>query len=448
MTKPPRGSAHSRTISRPAAEELWGVQALLQLVAFLVIAVLLWSALTDLRVHPSVSLDRPAALLQVSRFIDAEVLPRLNRAFEPDLELASLRLSGGVAAWALVSIMGNFVSALILFSMAATSWRRDRPFVKSSLVVVATLGVVLSVLATPLLYGVLRSSGGSHIPVDAAMVSCLIFIGHFVVHLLARLDRNDPSERHNLLVFIAAVDLPCMLATAVFIFCSLYVAFPAEFTVGVAAGLLTYSALAFLFLCGLFWIRTRSGEALMASLPGQATVAIAVGAALNGVIGLLVQLVKLPIYLDLVGSIFVALVYGRVAGILAAILGSILVGLLTTPITIAYVGTAVFVTAVAPYFKRFGYGTRFLPSLLCGGLALGPISSLLSIPITTYLFSGVTFTGSDIITALFRNALGTTLLTSVATGAFIFDAFDKALTSVMAYLLYSNAPRRLVDRSK
>ena len=49
------------------------------------------------------------------------------------------------------------------------------------------------------------------------------------------------------------------------------------------------------------------------------------------------------------------------------------------------------------------------------------------------------FTGSDAITAILR-ASGFSLLTSVSTGAFFFDALDKGLTSAIAYALFIRTP--------
>jgi energy-coupling factor transport system substrate-specific component len=95
--------------------------------------------------------------------------------------------------------------------------------------------------------------------------------------------------------------------------------------------------------------------------------------------------------------------------------------------------------------KRFGYGERFFRTLLIGTLVLGPISSLLSVPITTYLFSGITFTGSDYVTALLRGS-GMTLLSSVATGAIFFDALDKGIASLLVYFIYQRAPEWLKRR--
>ncbi len=435
-----------RTQEREVGDEPWGQQALFQLIALLIVGALLWGALQQVH-DPANTREQPRAwLLTVHEWIANEILPSLDRALSPNYVLRPLDLPRGVAVWALVSIIGNLISAAILLFMSARSWRRDRPLVKTMGIVISVLGIVVSLAVVPFLFAVLIGPSGRHLPFDAAVVSVVIFSTYLIVDLLLAVDATVRVTRRAFLVFVAALDLPCLLTTGLFISCSIYVALPPEFAIGVSAALFTYYSLAFVLLGGLLWFSTRNGEALMKTLRGRKATAIAVGAALNGAIGIVVQWVKLPVYLDLVGSIYVALVFGPVPGILSAVLGNIIIGVLTNPIFIAYVGTAVGVTVAAAYLKRkTRFGRALLPTVLWGGLVLGPLSSLLSIPITTYLFSGVTFAGSDAVTALFLNTMKTTLLQSVALGALSFDLIDKALSSLLAYWLLVATPRRILS---
>src|SRR5205085_6897214 len=103
-----------------------------------------------------------------------------------------------------------------------------------------------------------------------------------------------------------------------------------------------------------------------------AAVFIAFCIALNAGIGALVQYLKLPLYLDLIGSILACTLVGYRYGILVAIVGIGLLGLLTTPIAWAYVATAIIVTCCARFFVKFGY-LESLWKTLVFGLALGII---------------------------------------------------------------------------
>ncbi|MEA2839931.1 MAG: energy-coupling factor transport system substrate-specific component [Methylobacteriaceae bacterium] len=420
--------------------EPWGVLALLQFVSFTVLAVLVWEALKEIHLGLPAASGSHAFLIDAGRFIETSLVERLDRAFAPEFRITALKLSDSVSVWALVSTGGNFVSALLLFYIAATSFRKGSVWPRAIVLAFAVIAIVLSAAATPFLFATMKNQTGQDVWFDVSSISFLLFVAYLVVDVLSHYGQNSKTDSSlNFAVLILAVDLPCLMTTIIFLFCNQYGHLPPPFTVGVSAGLLTIYSLAFFLLCAGFWAKTNRGEVTMKTLTGPVAVAIAIGAALNAAIGFLVQFAKLPIYLDVVGSVLVALLYGPVAGVFSAILGILAVGVITTPITIAYVGTAVGVTIAAWYLKRFGYGERLVPTVVLGTFILGPISSILSIPITTYLFSGVTFTGSDYITAFFRSS-GMALLSSIATGAFVFDALDKGAVSLLVYLIYLRAP--------
>ena len=422
-------------------EEPWGILVLLQVIFFMIVAVLLWQTLSEINVSAhSVKAHEPVAfLLRATEYVQTDLLPRLDRFLGPELNIEPIQLTKPVAAWALISVFGNVSSALLLLYVVAASLSAQNRFIGAIIIFFSAIAVLLSVLATPLLFGTLHDRYGSPYPIDISVITIAIFFAYLLVDLIS-ISSLAKAQRRNIVTVVASIDLPCFLATLLFVVCNTYSEAPSSFAVGVSAGLFVLYSIAFLSLCWMFWLNTQRGGEIVKSLKGPTAGAIVLGAALNGAIGLIVAFTKLPIYLDLVGSILVTLLFGPVVGTLAAILGVLVVGIIN-PVAIAYVGTAVGVTVTAWYLTRFGYGKGWGKTILLGTLVLGPLSSLLSIPVTTYLFGGVTFVGSDYITALIK-ASGGSLLTSVSTGAFIFDAIDKGLTSALVYFVYLRAPTR------
>jgi energy-coupling factor transport system substrate-specific component len=171
---------------------------------------------------------------------------------------------------------------------------------------------------------------------------------------------------------------------------------------------------------------------------------ILAAALLNAGVGCGAQLLKLPVFLDLIGSITVAVLLGPVAGVAAAVLGILLLGLLTTPIAFAYAGTAVVATLCAGWFTRWGYLRRW-PATIGFGILLGIISAVISAPITAYFFGGITFVGADSVIAFFKST-GHAIATSVFLGGLSIDPLDKLLVSVCAFLLIAVLPDRLTAR--
>jgi energy-coupling factor transport system substrate-specific component len=164
-------------------------------------------------------------------------------------------------------------------------------------------------------------------------------------------------------------------------------------------------------------------------------------AALNAGLAFLVQAFKLPIYLDLCGSLLCVALLGLRAGLLSAALGILVIGTITVPTNFAYIGTALGVTALAWYLLRFGFLKRLLPTVL-GGIALGLLSAIMSAPVTAIVFGGVSLVGADAITALVRTT-GANIMTSVFLGGVATDPVDKVLASLLAFSIYKALPPNL-----
>lgn len=168
-------------------------------------------------------------------------------------------------------------------------------------------------------------------------------------------------------------------------------------------------------------------------------------ASLNAGIGILVQLLKLPLYLDLVGSILAVVLVGLLPGIIAAALGSVILSVVITPTAIAYIGTAIIVTATSYWFVGYGY-LRNIKATIFFGLLLGLVSAIVSAPVTAYIYGGVTFVGADAFTAFFR-AMGESLMTSVILGGISIDPVDKIITSIICYSIWQALPNTLTATS-
>lgn len=422
------------------SEPPWGLQAGFQFIVVCVLATLLYSALSE---TASASSDQPTPVLIELDHLLRDVVRRLNRFLDGDASLRLNGLSTSVGVWSLTALIANLLSALLLLVVCLFGWQRERAKMRILVAVSASLAIMLTVVTAPLLYATAFRSDGTQLPLDAAIASLLVYLCCLVIDVAGALDfPAKSSERASYASFILAVDIPCIGVTALFSVCALYISFPADFVVGTVAALFAYYSLAFLLLSGLNWTNTTGGRKMVARMKGNVLLMIAAGAALNGVIGTIVQVFKLPIYLDIAGSFIVGAMCGLIPGMLSAALGVLVLGVTTTPIALAYVGTAVLVTAAGVMLMRYGFMTSWLKSGLIGLIILGPLSTLLSVPVTAYLFGGVTFAGSDAITLFFVKA-GDGLLEAVIKGAILIDAADKCLAALIAYAIYRRIPENM-----
>ncbi|HEY5651925.1 MAG TPA: ECF transporter S component [Acidimicrobiia bacterium] len=167
-------------------------------------------------------------------------------------------------------------------------------------------------------------------------------------------------------------------------------------------------------------------------------------AALNVGVGAVVGVVKLPIYVDSIGTFIAAALggwlYGSVAGLLALVLAAVLIA----PTAPAYAGTAIVIAILVAVFTRYGFLRSIVPTII-GGLIIGVAAALVSAPVTTYLYGGVSLVGSDAATAFFK-AMGNTILESVIFGGLATDPVDKLLTALITLGILKALPGRLFQR--
>ena len=440
MTFECESAAATQLLSPRPLQPYWGRQALFQFISICLLTTLLYSALSSGNT-PQATQPVPF-LLELDEFLH-DMVRRSNKFFDGDVELHLNSLNKRVQVWTLTAVLANLLSAFFVLIVCFFGWTLEHVKLRILIAVFAIASILLTLVTAPLLYSTPYRSDGTAIPIDAAVAALLIYICCLVTDVAGALDYPPRSrERTSYANFILAVDIPCIGVTAIFSTCALYISFPPAFVVGTVAALFVYYNLAFFLLSSYNWAKSPTGASMISKITGNTWLLIALGAALNGAIGTVVQIFKWPLYLDITGSLIVGAMSGLLPAVLSAALGVLILGVTTTPVALAYIGTAVLVSAAAVLLRRRGFMTRWLPTLLWGGFFLGPLSTILSVPVTVYLFGGVTFAGSDAWTLAFVT-MGDTLLEAVVKGAIGWDALDKALASFMAYFIYRRIPDNL-----
>lgn len=187
-------------------------------------------------------------------------------------------------------------------------------------------------------------------------------------------------------------------------------------------------------------------------------VAIALCAALNFAIGNVVYLVKLPIYLDSIGTILCALLIfpdrsaAIVCACIAGFIGIMLSGLVINPflpwfmftmVAIAIVSAA-FTANATPTFRARPLPTvAFAVKVVLYGVITGIAAAVASAPVVVYLFGGVTGSGSTFVVAFFLKT-GQQLMNSALLSGFATEPIDKTLQVLLAALLYRATPQEFI----
>ena len=167
---------------------------------------------------------------------------------------------------------------------------------------------------------------------------------------------------------------------------------------------------------------------------------IALAIVLNVIGGHIALLFHLPIYLDSIGTIMIAMLYGPVYGMLPPLLYGLVMGFSIDIYSLYYmpVGMILGLTTglAARYFSLKGW--RIIP----GALMITIPGTIVSSIITAVLFGGITSSGSTISVQLLNKA-GLGLTASVFVVQIMTDYLDRILSLVLVACLLRMIPREL-----
>jgi energy-coupling factor transport system substrate-specific component len=171
---------------------------------------------------------------------------------------------------------------------------------------------------------------------------------------------------------------------------------------------------------------------------------IAFAIVLNMAIGQLVSLLKLPIFLDSIGTILVGILAGPLAGGLTGLLTNLIWGLISSPVAAAFAPVAMMIGIVAGLCAKYGLFKTWW-KVIIAGVIITIFNAIVAVPIRLYMFGGITGSGADFMTA-YMLALGKDLFGSVVVTVFTSNLLDKVVTALLAWGIVKALPERTVSR--
>ncbi len=239
----------------------------------------------------------------------------------------------------------------------------------------------------------------------------------------------------------------------------------------------------------------------------RTVVLIPIAIAINIAIGELVTRLKLPVYLDSIGTVLVGAIAGPWAGALTGALANLIWGLFnpyaapffyvaavigvmagiagrwgafekTSPRWLSALIGAIFFFALTMFILAFinttadgvpsmldllsKYALVFVGAVIVGaligwfliqnagytglaGLITGIVAAIISAPTAAFVFGGVTGAGTDLLVAAFR-ASGANILASALAQGSVSDPFDKMLSFIIVWAILQALPARFKAR--
>lgn len=173
-------------------------------------------------------------------------------------------------------------------------------------------------------------------------------------------------------------------------------------------------------------------------------VLMSIAIVINIVAGQLVSMLKLPIFLDSIGTVLIGLLAGPWAGGLTGLLTNLIWGMLTSPVAAAFSPVAMAIGIVAGLCAKYGMFRTWWLALI-SGVIIAVFNAIVAVPIRLYMFGGITGSGADFITS-YMLALGKDLFGSVVVTVFTSNLIDKVVTAVLAWGIVKALPQRTTAR--
>ena len=192
--------------------------------------------------------------------------------------------------------------------------------------------------------------------------------------------------------------------------------------------------------------QATQGEKLSSSTSGGVPLTyvialVPVASVLNVIGGTVAGALKLPIFLDMIGTAVVAMTIGPWWGALVGVITNLTMGFLTGPVSIPFAACNVVGALVWGYGTRWGFANDKL-RFFGLSVASAVFVSLMAAPIVIFVFGGATGHASDVLTAGLL-AAGNDMWAAVFSSNIIVSSADKILSSFLALAIIGALPTNL-----
>jgi energy-coupling factor transport system substrate-specific component len=188
----------------------------------------------------------------------------------------------------------------------------------------------------------------------------------------------------------------------------------------------------------------RMTNRLTAELAGAGLPFLAFAVALNLTLGQLTAALKIPFYMDMVGTVLVAVLCGPLSAVIAGTVSNVLASAFGNPSMMFFIPVVIVIALFTALVAARGWFRRVHLTIL-GGIVQGLLAAVVSAPIAAYVFGGVMLSGTDFLVLYFRS-VGNSLIQSVFYQGLSSDPVDKTLTYLIVFVVVRRIPLRLLSR--
>lgn len=173
-----------------------------------------------------------------------------------------------------------------------------------------------------------------------------------------------------------------------------------------------------------------------------AILTIPICVAINVVGDQIVQLLKLPIFLDVIGTVLMAMLAGPWPAAVTGILTNLCMGITDNPTLIPFAITSAACGIAAGLFARKKWFSAQKWKLIIIVLVLDLVTICTASPITIFAFGGVSGNGGQSVAIAGLLASGANVIAAVVGTDFWINLIDRALAMVIAFAVVKVIPDR------
>jgi energy-coupling factor transport system substrate-specific component len=184
---------------------------------------------------------------------------------------------------------------------------------------------------------------------------------------------------------------------------------------------------------------------LKAQFSTKSLVLIPLAVGINLIGGTLCSTLKLPLFMDMIGTILAACLAGPWVAALVGLLTNVFLALVSNPVYLPYSLVSIGCGLVTGYMVKAGLFKKIWGVILTW-LACTLVSVVIASTITVVLFGGATgITGTSVLTATLI-AASKKIVQSVVASSFIENLVDRGIAFIVAYVLLKKIPRRFLSQ--
>lgn len=171
-------------------------------------------------------------------------------------------------------------------------------------------------------------------------------------------------------------------------------------------------------------------------------VLIPVAVGINYVGKLFAAALKLPLWLDSIGTVLAGMLAGPWIGAISGAVNNIIFGITADPVSFWYLITSIVIGLVVGYLAMTGWIRDFGRAVLLG-LIVALAAAVVSTPINVILWEGTTGNvWGDALYTILRDQ-GTPVWIASFIDELVVDLLDKVATVIVSFLIFKALPQRL-----